>query len=80
MSRQLLVLQFIKNYIEDEGWAPTVREIMPIVGLASTSAVAYHISNLVDAGLLIRGESKARALKITKEGNEALMGWLANLS
>lgn len=75
---RLMVLQFIKNYIDDNGWAPTVREIMPVVGNNSTSNVLYHLNNLQTDGLIRREPFKARAMAVTDEGKEALYEWLSS--
>ena len=55
-----LILEFVSNFIQENGYAPSVREIGAGVGLRSTASVSYHLQALQDKGLLQGGESKGR--------------------
>ena len=55
-----LILEFVSNFIQENGYAPSVREIGAGVGLRATAAVSYHLRALQDKGLLQGGESKGR--------------------
>lgn len=58
------VYDFILEYIEKNGCAPSVREIAEEVGLKSTSSVAHHLSVLEEEGKIeIKGNS-SRAIKL----------------
>ena len=46
------ILQFIRSFIKENGYAPTVREIGIAVGLKSSSSVQYQLSRLREDGLL----------------------------
>ena len=63
-KKQLAVLNFLEDFIEENGYAPTYREIQAELGLASVSAVAEHIDNLVSKGVLKRTEGTARSLEV----------------
>ena len=52
-----LILEFVSNFIQENGYAPSVREIGAGVGLRSTASVSYHLRALQDKGLLQGGES-----------------------
>lgn len=71
-NKQMAVLSFIYQQVEDHGYPPTVREICSAVGLSSTSTVHGHINRLIAKGLLQRDPSKPRALEITPAGEEVL--------
>ena len=45
-KRQLAVLQYIYDCVEERGYPPTVREIGKVVNLSSTSTVHGHLSKL----------------------------------
>ena len=45
-DKELDTYNFIVSYIEDNGYPPTVREIMEGVGLASTATICYRLSRL----------------------------------
>lgn len=63
-KKQLAVLDFLQNYMEENGASPTYREIMTGLGLSSVSAVAEHIDNLVAKGVLQKNPGEARSLTI----------------
>lgn len=71
-SKQLEILRYIYETVEDRGFPPTVREICAAVNLSSTSTVHGHLSRLERKGLLIKDATKPRALEITAEGKRAL--------
>jgi len=77
MSNTMVVLQFIKNYSSDNGWAPSVREISASLNASSTGTANYHLAQLVTRGYVIRKPRTARALRITEDGNNALYIWNA---
>lgn len=45
-SKQLEVLRFIHERVQDKGYPPTVREICEAVNLSSTSTVHGHLADL----------------------------------
>src|SRR5215208_2664026 len=53
-KRQQEIFDFIKKYSASHGYPPTVRDIGKAVGLASSSTVHAHLSNLEKVGLLRR--------------------------
>jgi repressor LexA len=63
-KRQQEIFDFIKRYSAKYGYPPTVRDIGKAVGLASSSTVHAHLSNLERIGLLRRDPTKPRALEL----------------
>jgi repressor LexA len=63
-ARQQEIWQFLVEYVDRQGYPPTVREIGEAVGLASPSTVHAHLANLERAGLLKRDPTKPRALDL----------------
>lgn len=55
-----LILEFISRFIQENGYAPSVREIGAGVGLRSTASVSYHLRALQEKGLLQGGDAKGR--------------------
>ena len=55
-----LILEFVSRFIQENGYAPSVREIGAGVGLRSTASVSYHLRALQEKGLLQGGDSKGR--------------------
>jgi repressor LexA len=64
-DRKGRILDFIAATLRARGFPPSVREIAKAVGLASTSAVHHHLLILEREGYLERGESEARAIRLT---------------
>jgi repressor LexA len=63
-KRQQEIFDFIKRYSAEFGYPPTVRDIGKAVGLASSSTVHAHLSNLERIGLLRRDPTKPRAIEL----------------
>jgi repressor LexA len=63
-KRQQEIFDFIKRYSARHGYPPTVRDIGKAVGLASSSTVHQHLSNLERVGLIKRDPSKPRAIEL----------------
>jgi repressor LexA len=76
-ERQRAILDYLRGFVEEQGYPPTVREIGEAVGLRSPSTVHAHLAQLERAGLLRRDATKPRALELTdrrREGDEAAAG------
>ena len=54
--REEQVLNFIREFSAENGYAPSIREICAGVGLRSTASVNYHLKNLQQKGMLTHGE------------------------
>ncbi|MBR2831249.1 hypothetical protein IKE83_02725 [Candidatus Saccharibacteria bacterium] len=63
-KKQLAVLNYLQDYMDEKGCSPTYREIMAGLSLSSVSAVAEHIDNLVEKGVLKKNPGAARSLEI----------------
>ena len=46
------ILRFVNEFVQENGYAPSVREIGEAVGLRSTATVTYHLRQLQEKGLL----------------------------
>jgi repressor LexA len=71
-KRQQEIFDFIKKYSAKYGYPPTVRDIGKAVGLASSSTVHAHLSNLEKVGLLRRDPSKPRAIELLDRAADAV--------
>lgn len=61
------VYEYIVDYINDNGYAPSVREIGRGVGLKSTSTVYGHLKRLVNQNRIEMTEGKRRAIRLVDE-------------
>ena len=71
-KRQQEIYDFIGKYSSKHGYPPTVRDIGKAVGLASSSTVHAHLSNLEKAGLLRRDPTKPRAIELLDKAATAV--------
>ena len=55
-----LILDFVNEFIRENGFAPSVREIGAAVGLSSTASVSYHLQQLQDKGMLVAPDAKGK--------------------
>lgn len=61
--REEQVLNFIREFSAENGYAPSIREICAGVGLRSTASVNYHLKNLQQKGMLtLGGKGRKRAI------------------
>lgn len=68
----LWILITIFDYVSENGYPPTVREIGEEVDIASTSTVKEHIDRLDKAGFIRREKRKPRAIQVTEKGQELI--------
>lgn len=61
-DRQQRILEVIREFTNECGYPPSVREIGERVGLSSSSTVQSHLKTLEKRGLLRRDPTKPRAL------------------
>lgn len=55
-----LILNYVNQFVQENGYAPSVREIGAAVGLRSTASVSYHLQQLQEKGLLLSPGTKGR--------------------
>ena len=63
------LLNFIKTYVDENGYPPTVREMCRAIKVNSTSTIAYHLSKLEDSGSIKKNPNKNRALEIVNNND-----------
>ena len=66
-ERQKEIFQYIKSFLLEKGYPPSVREIGKAVGLKSSSTVHGYLSRLEENGMIKRDPTKPRAIDILDE-------------
>lgn len=66
-KRQMKILDFIIDQIQERGYGPTVREIVSHVGDKSPTSVHRHLKTLEARGHIIREANKSRSIRLTEE-------------
>lgn len=54
------IMDYVNQFIQENGYSPSVREIGTAVGLRSTASVSYHLQALQEKGLLQAPGAKGR--------------------
>lgn len=65
-KRQKEVLDYVSQYIELHGYAPSYREIAAAFKFGSVATVAEHIESLVTKGYLQKNENEARSIQLVR--------------
>ncbi len=71
------ILDYVNQFVQENGYAPSIREIGAAVGLRSTASVSYHIQALQEKGLLVDPGAKGRKRAIvtnTRPGQIPVVG------
>ena len=66
-KRQEDTLNFIKGYIVEHGYPPTVREIAKELNVSSPATVQAHLDRLADKGYIKKGSNKNRTIELMVE-------------
>lgn len=59
-NKAQLIVDYVNQFIQENGYSPSVREIGAAVGLRSTASVSYHLQALQEKGLLQSPGAKGR--------------------
>ena len=83
-KRQREILNYLADFIQQQGYAPSLEEIGPRFGLSSLATVHKHLTNLEEKGFIRRSWNKSRSIEIVptdKHGAQSreldLMGYVA---
>ena len=72
-KRQKEILDFISQYIQKNGYSPTLQEIAEAMGLSSLATVHEHLQTLVKKGVLRKYEGAVRGLEVIRNKNDTLV-------
>ncbi len=81
--RQREILDYLKEFIDERGYAPSLEEIGARFGLSSLATVHKHLMNLQEKGFIRRAWNRSRSVEVvqTRAGGRAvdlpLLGYVA---
>ena len=61
------VLEYVRQYNENYGYSPSIREICSALGIKSTATCHYYLKKLEKNGEIIKASSKKRAISVKKD-------------
>lgn len=64
-NKSALILDYVNQFVQENGYAPSIREIGQAVGLHSTASVSYHLRQLQEKGMLQPSGCKNRKRSIS---------------
>jgi repressor LexA len=67
-KRQREIYDFVREFLETHGYAPSLEEIAAHFGLSSVATVHEHLEHLQDKGVLRRDPNRSRAVEIIRPG------------
>jgi repressor LexA len=71
--RQREIYDFIRGFVADKGYSPSLEEIGAAFGLSSVATVHKHVSHLVEKGMLKKAWNRSRSVEPvdTRDAGEA---------
>lgn len=70
--RQREIYDFIRGFVEDRGYSPSLEEIGAHFGLSSVATVHKHVQHLVEKGLVRKSWNRSRSVEpVAAEGRAA---------
>ena len=75
-KRQKEVLDFVKTFIDDQGYSPTLEEIKKKLHLSAVSTVHQHINALIDKGYIKKFDNLARAIEVNGRREESVNNFI----
>src|SRR3977135_97694 len=73
-KRQREILDYLNEFIQQHGYAPSLEEIGKKFGLSSLATVHKHLTNLQDKGFIKRAWNRSRSVEMvpTRTGGRAI--------
>ncbi len=71
-AQERRILECIRDFIQERGYPPTVRDIARELGISSTSVVDYHLRRLEQARWIERDPRSSRGIRLTVAGARGL--------
>jgi len=70
-GRQERILTFIRSFVREKAYPPTIRDIVAGCGISSTSVADYNLQILESAGYLRRRREVSRGIQLTEADGDA---------
>ena len=64
LSKQQHIIDFIRQFLVDRGYPPTIRDIVSGCGISSTSVVDYNLNRLEKEGYIRRHREVSRGIEL----------------
>jgi repressor LexA len=68
MGTKEKIIEFLKEFIRNKGFAPSIREIAGGLGFKSTKAIKIHLDELAEKGIIKKKKGVARGISLQEKG------------
>jgi len=58
------IMDYLRRFIDQNGYPPSLREIAKGMSISSTSIVWYHLRQLEESGAIERTQGRSRAIRL----------------
>lgn len=69
-GKQRKIFEYIRDFIDDHDYPPSIRQIQEACGISSTSVVDYNLRILEKGGYIKRDREVSRAIEVTHGGTK----------
>jgi repressor LexA len=74
------ILQFIHGFIDERGYAPTVRDILKGCAISSTAVIQYHLDVLEKEGRIHRDPEIFRSIRLSEKKGSVMIPILGTIA
>lgn len=67
-DKQQRILEYIRSFIDQHDYPPSIRQIQDACGISSTSVVDYNLKRLENRGVIRRDREVSRAIEVLEGG------------
>lgn len=67
-GKQQLIYEFLRSFVEEKDYPPSIRDIQDGCGISSTSVVDYNLRKLEESGYIRRDREVSRGIEILGTG------------
>lgn len=71
-KRQHEIYEYVRGFLDEQGYAPSLEEIAEHFGLSSVATVHEHLENLQSKGMLRRDPNRSRAVELVRREARAV--------
>lgn len=68
-DKQQRILEYIRSFIDEHDYPPSIRQIQDACGISSTSVVDYNLKRLENRGIIRRDREVSRAIEVLEGGS-----------
>ncbi|MCD6301956.1 MAG: repressor LexA [Anaerolineae bacterium] len=70
-ERQQRMLSAIRQFVQENGYPPSIRQLGELAGISSTSVVSYNLGILQRKGYIVRDPDVSRGLRLVEEADDS---------